>query len=202
MRQPLIHRQTSSDIWKTRTQGFASSMKMFFPSGIMTESACESVGTCLEDEKLFKGIAALSIAQTMAVAPFTTTTFMSDLRSTAAAAGKACSGSGQTTACASQWANNTGSTTSSIEGMVDVLNILTANLPSNSKLETQSTSPAANSSTLSDSQANSSDGSVQASPSSSSATARSTNASNRGAEVKASVLAFAVALTLSYAVRS
>lgn len=80
--------------WKQRLDGILEeAAATFFNDSVMVEQACEDAGLCDTDQLSFKGYLARWMAGTTQVAPHTFDTVMPLLRSTAAAAARACSGS-------------------------------------------------------------------------------------------------------------
>jgi mannan endo-1,6-alpha-mannosidase len=100
-----------SATWEQRVRGLLNeTTATFFNSSIMVEQACEGVKLCDNDQQSFKGYLARWMAATTQMAPFTYETISPLLRTSAAAAAKACTGSPPTgfngipgTACGFAW---------------------------------------------------------------------------------------------------
>ena len=116
-------------------------------AGIMIEVACESEMTCNTDQHAFKGLAAQWMGETMQVAPFTTGTILSYLRTSAQAAAKQCSGGPNGTACGQHWRQATYDGQTGLGQELSALNVFLANLALNSSAPTTATSGTTSTST-------------------------------------------------------
>lgn len=110
--------------WKTRVEGLIKRTKEHFfdpKTGILVERACETFGTCNNDQQSFRGYLMRWFGAAMQLAPFTYDTLMPMLRTNAAAAARQCTGSPPDskyrgpagTACGFTW-------TGSFDGLVGV----------------------------------------------------------------------------------
>ncbi|KAB5563274.1 family 76 glycosyl hydrolase [Coniochaeta sp. 2T2.1] len=104
-----------SATWKSRVQTLLTeTTAIFFNNSVMVEQACEGVGLCDVDQQSFKGYLTRWMAGTIQMAPFTFPTISPLLKSSAAAAARACSGSPASgfngipgTACGFKWTDGT-----------------------------------------------------------------------------------------------
>ncbi len=107
---------TGDATWAAHAKGLVGSASAFFTppaahtNGIMWEHACEGVGTCTKDMKSFKGYLSRFMAASAIMQPALAKNISSYLRTSAAAAGKACSGAnvdgaptGDGTTCGQKW---------------------------------------------------------------------------------------------------
>ena len=69
----------------------------------MVEVACETVGTCNNDQLSFKAYLARWMAATTRLAPFTHDQVMTKIRGSAQAAAQQCSGGSKGTTCGQKW---------------------------------------------------------------------------------------------------
>lgn len=133
--------------WKNRTSELLSSMSVFFTGangtndtsvdpGIMTEVACEPMGTCEDDIYAYKGLTAQWMGEAVQVAPFTTDIISSYLRSSAVGAAKQCSGGDNGTTCGTRWTKSEYDGTTGLGQELSALNVLVANLAVNSSAPT------------------------------------------------------------------
>ncbi|KAG7287514.1 hypothetical protein NEMBOFW57_007026 [Staphylotrichum longicolle] len=96
--------------WQTRLTALADrTLAVFFArdGGVLSEISCE-IGdktTCTDDMRLFKGIALRTLASAAQMAPFLRDTVAPKLKSTAAAAVKACDGGLRGRECAFRWSD-------------------------------------------------------------------------------------------------
>ncbi|CAD6575972.1 MAG: hydrolase 76 protein [Alectoria sarmentosa] len=134
-------------IWKKRTNDLLSSMSIFFTGandthvtssnpGIMTEVACEPLGTCNTDQYAYKGLTAQWMGEAMQVAPFTTDIILSYLQSSAKGAAKQCSGGDNGTACGTHWTKSEYDGKTGLGQELSALNVFLANLAVNSSAPT------------------------------------------------------------------
>ncbi|KAJ5691790.1 Mannan endo-1-6-alpha-mannosidase DCW1 [Penicillium macrosclerotiorum] len=97
---------TEDPKWKNRTQNILDSTDIFFsktPQNVMYERACETVNTCMVDQRSFKGYLARWMAATTQMAPFTFDQIMLKLNASATAAAKSCSGGDDGITCGLKW---------------------------------------------------------------------------------------------------
>jgi mannan endo-1,6-alpha-mannosidase len=73
------------------------------PPNVMYERACETIGSCLVDQRSFKAYLARWMAATTQMAPFTYDIIMPRLRASAEAAAKTCTGGPNQTSCGLKW---------------------------------------------------------------------------------------------------
>lgn len=93
----VLANQTGDDVWSTRAQGLLGSASRFFSpyknaTDVMWEHACEGVGTCTKDMKAFKGFLSRFMYSAVQVLPSLTSNVTDYMRTSATAAGKACTG--------------------------------------------------------------------------------------------------------------
>lgn len=107
---------TSTAEWETRINGILNASAVFFPdnNGIMSEVACEQNEKCDVDQKSFKAHFSRWLAATIKVAPFTKSTIMALLSTSATAAAKTCTAGTDGNQCGLQW------TTGSNDGSLGV----------------------------------------------------------------------------------
>lgn len=96
--------------WQNRLTALADrTLAVFFArdGGVLSEISCEidDRTTCTDDMRLFKGITLRSLASAAQMAPFLRDTIAPKLKSTAAAAVKACDGGLRGRECAFRWAD-------------------------------------------------------------------------------------------------
>lgn len=154
----LIHTdstQTNTNLtWKNRTNNLLSSMSVFFtgandtedtsaPGRIMTEVACEPVGTCDSDNYAFKGLTAQWMGEAAQIAPFTTDKISGYLQSSAEAAAAQCSGGHNGTACGSRWTRPRYDGKTGLGQELSAMNVFLANLAVNSSAPTTTNTTAA-----------------------------------------------------------
>ncbi|CAK7264465.1 hypothetical protein SEPCBS119000_001000 [Sporothrix epigloea] len=100
-------KQTGDDVWAKRAEGLMGAASRFFSpfenaTDIMWEHACEGVGTCTKDMKTFKGFLSRFMYAAVEVLPSLAPNVTDYMRTSATAAGKACSGPNGTT-CGQKW---------------------------------------------------------------------------------------------------
>lgn len=133
--------------WKIRTNELLASMSVFFTGayntdgtsgnpGIMTEVACESIGTCDTDQYAYKGLTAQWMGEAMQVAPFTKDVIMSYLQHSAEGAAKQCSGGQNGTTCGTRWTKSEYDGNTGLGQELSALNVFLANLAVNSSAPT------------------------------------------------------------------
>ncbi|KAF1811304.1 glycoside hydrolase [Eremomyces bilateralis CBS 781.70] len=116
--------------WRTRVEKLMERSSIFFDDGIMIEAACEPFGTCNIDHRFYKGIFASNLAQTAQYAPFSASTILPLLRSSAqGAASNACPDADGF--CSYSWTPGTGSNvggSSDLGHQLSALQVIQANL--------------------------------------------------------------------------
>lgn len=91
-------------MWKKRTQELLKTIKFdFFPDGIMTELCEKPPQECNDDQQTFKTYLSRWMAMTVQMAPFTESTIMPLLESSAEAAMQQCSGNFFPGNCGLRW---------------------------------------------------------------------------------------------------
>lgn len=100
--------------------------------GIMTEVACESIGTCDTDQYAYKGLTAQWMGEAMQVAPFTKDVIMSYLQHSAQGAARQCSGGKNGTTCGTRWTKSEYDGKTGLGQELSALNVFLANLAVNS----------------------------------------------------------------------
>jgi mannan endo-1,6-alpha-mannosidase len=123
---------TGNTVWQQRVTSQLSNIQTkFFTNGVMTESACESRGSCSTDQRFYKGILAMDMARTAVVAPFTAAAILPLLQSTAkAAVNTACTSSNGT--CNFVW-TEASNTSTDLASDFSVFNVVLGNLVSGAK---------------------------------------------------------------------
>ncbi|KAL4725939.1 mannan endo-1 [Fusarium chlamydosporum] len=116
-----LYNLTSDDKWKKRTDGLLDDVfNKFVKDEIIYEQFCEPHKQCSQDQQSFKGYLARWLAATTQLYPGTKDKIMKLLKTSAQAAAKVCSGSGEGykgpsgTACGFSW------TTGSFDGSIGV----------------------------------------------------------------------------------
>lgn len=133
--------------WKIRTNDLLTSMSVFFTGGnntvdtsaglgIMTEVACEPLGTCVTDQYVYKGLTAQWMGEAVQVAPFTKDIILGYLQSSAEGAAKQCSGGANGTACGTLWTKSEYDGNTGIGQELSAMNVFLANLAVNSSAPT------------------------------------------------------------------
>jgi mannan endo-1,6-alpha-mannosidase len=80
--------------WKSVLDGLLNrTLSLFFPEGVAEEISCEPSNTCTTDMQAYKGILSRWLVDTIQSAPYTSSTILPNIRSSAIAAAKACNGS-------------------------------------------------------------------------------------------------------------
>ena len=124
--------QTEDPKWKARVQGIIeTSSKAFFsdnPKNVMFERACESVNTCMVDQRSFKGYLARWMAATTQLAPFTYDLLMPKLKASASAAAKSCNGGSEGTTCGMKWTEESWDTTKDFGQQMAALEVIQSTL--------------------------------------------------------------------------
>ncbi|KAI0191710.1 glycoside hydrolase [Xylaria flabelliformis] len=105
----MLFNYTNGDkTWADRTNGLLQASRSYFSpfpnaTNIMYEHACELSNTCNTDMKSFKGYLSRFMAATTLMMPSTLHNVRELLRTSAVAAGKACSGGDGSTVCGQKW---------------------------------------------------------------------------------------------------
>ena len=109
-------------------------MGLFFDrEGVMTEQACEPYDTCNTDNEAFKGVAAQWLGATLRIVPNSTAgPLPGNLRSSAKAAIKQCSGGKNGTECGLVWISPKADRKHGLGQELSAMNILVANLAAKS----------------------------------------------------------------------
>lgn len=98
----VMYNHTTDSIWQSRTESFLKASANFFTSdNVMYEQACETVGTCNNDQYSFKAYLSRFMWATTQMAPFTKNTITTYLTKSASAAAGVCTGAGN--ACGAKW---------------------------------------------------------------------------------------------------
>lgn len=92
-----LAKQTGDDVWATRAEGLLGAAALFFSpyknaTDVMWEHACEGVGSCTKDMKTFKGFLSRFMYSSIQVLPSLASNVTDYMRTSATAAGKACTG--------------------------------------------------------------------------------------------------------------
>lgn len=126
-----MYNYTESQVWKDRLDNLVTGSKVFFTgphNDIMTEVACETVGTCNVDEHSFKAYLSRWLANMTKWAPHTYNTIMPYLRASSIAAAKQCVGGKNKRMCGLIWNNGTYDGTTGVGQQMAALEITMANL--------------------------------------------------------------------------
>ncbi|KAB8292440.1 hypothetical protein EYC80_008163 [Monilinia laxa] len=98
----VMYNHTTDSAWKSRTESFLKASANFFTSdNVMYEQACETVGTCNNDQYSFKAYLSRFMWATTQMAPFTKSTITTYLTKSASAAAGVCTGDAN--ACGAKW---------------------------------------------------------------------------------------------------
>ncbi|TVY58987.1 Mannan endo-1,6-alpha-mannosidase DCW1 [Lachnellula suecica] len=100
-----------SSTWQARVEGLLNSSSVYFKNSVMYEQACEDVtttaagaiGTCDTDQLSFKAYFSRWLAGTTKLAPFTRTSILALLTTSAAAAAEQCDGGTDGVTCGEHW---------------------------------------------------------------------------------------------------
>jgi mannan endo-1,6-alpha-mannosidase len=106
--------------WKDELDGLLNrTMYIFFPGGVADEVACEPKETCTIDMMAMKGITGHWLVDTIQMAPYTSDSITSLLRSSAEAGAKACDSTG----CSVSWGETAvgGANFGGVGGQIDAL---------------------------------------------------------------------------------
>lgn len=93
----------TTTLWETRVNGILNSSSVFFADSVMNEVACEANGKCDVDQRSFKAHLSRWMAATAKVAPFTKSSIISLLGSSATAAAKTCTAGDDGNQCGLRW---------------------------------------------------------------------------------------------------
>lgn len=115
-----------SAIWEERTRGMLNASLVFFADGIMYE-ACETA-KCNVDQRSFKAYFARWLAATAELAPFTKSTILPLIASSATAAVKTCTAGNTGTQCGLKWGTGTNDGSLGVGEQMAVLEIVQSNL--------------------------------------------------------------------------
>jgi mannan endo-1,6-alpha-mannosidase len=94
----------------------------------MYERACETVNTCMVDQRSFKAYLARWMAATTQMAPFTYDFIMPKLRASAAAAAKTCTGGNTGTSCGLKWTEQQWDGSKGIGEQMSAMEVFQSNL--------------------------------------------------------------------------
>ncbi|KAJ5226166.1 hypothetical protein N7468_007391 [Penicillium chermesinum] len=122
---------TEEPKWKNRVQGILDAGAVFFaehPKDVLYERACETVNTCMVDQRSFKGYLARWMAATTQLAPFTYDQIMPKLKATGIAAAKSCSGGDDGTTCGMKWIDEKWDKTRDFGQQMAALEVIQSNL--------------------------------------------------------------------------
>ncbi|GMM35274.1 putative mannan endo-1,6-alpha-mannosidase [Saccharomycopsis crataegensis] len=151
-----LYSYTGNATWLTHIQGLLTTIESnFFNNSIMYERACESSGTCDNDQKSFKSVFSRFLSQTAILVPDTYDTIRPLIEASAKGAMASCSGTdsstGRTNACGVKWTQGSYDGNTGLGQQLSAMEILTsllvtANKPSNdSNSTTSSAVPLSNS---------------------------------------------------------
>jgi mannan endo-1,6-alpha-mannosidase len=130
-----MYNYTESQVWKDRLDSLVRGSKVFFTGpkkNIMTEVACEGVGTCNVDEHSFKAYLSRWLANMTKWAPHTYNVIMPYLRASSIAAAKQCVGGDNGRMCGLIWNNDSYDGTIGVGQQMAALEVTMANLIANS----------------------------------------------------------------------
>ncbi|OQD75668.1 hypothetical protein PENDEC_c006G02662 [Penicillium decumbens] len=126
-----MYNATEDPKWKERVQNVLDASDVFFaknPQNVMYERACETVNTCMVDQRSFKGYLARWMAATTQMAPFTYDQIMPKLRATAKAVAKSCTGGSEGTTCGLKWTDQKWDNTKDFGQQMASLDVIQSNL--------------------------------------------------------------------------
>ncbi|KAJ5110540.1 Six-hairpin glycosidase [Penicillium argentinense] len=124
-----MYNLTEDQKWKERTQKVLDSTDVFFTkSNIMFERACETVNTCMVDQRSFKGYLARWMAATTQMAPFTYDQIMPKLKATGEAAARTCTGGPKGRSCGMKWTEKKWDNTRDFGQQMAALEVIQSNL--------------------------------------------------------------------------
>ncbi|KAH7025766.1 family 76 glycosyl hydrolase [Microdochium trichocladiopsis] len=97
---------STPELWETRiTNLLNGTIRDFFPNGIAYEASCEPIMSCTTDMLSFKGYTARWLTQMTQLAPFTASTILPILQTSAKAAVAQCTGGSTGRECGFQWSS-------------------------------------------------------------------------------------------------
>ncbi|KAF7955618.1 hypothetical protein EAE96_004544 [Botrytis aclada] len=180
-----MYNYTNGDAqWKIALDGLLNrTISAFFPSGIATETACESKNSCNTDQRAFKGVLGKWLVDTIAVAPYTSDLITKQLTSSAQAAVKTCGNNG----CGLDWSGTGKNSSTGVGEQIDALNYVQGLLHSQALASTTQNSSSATTS-----------GSGSSTSTSGSASASSTQNAAVGMVVGPSALSFSILGALTW----
>ncbi|KAG0159697.1 hypothetical protein PDIDSM_7220 [Penicillium digitatum] len=126
-----MYNLTEDPKWKERTERIIDASGVFFsrdPPNVMYERACETVNTCMVDQRSFKGYLSRWMAQTAQMAPFAYDTIMKRLKASALAAAKTCTGGINKNVCGLRWTEQKWDKTKDFGQQMAALEVIQANL--------------------------------------------------------------------------
>ncbi|KAJ5835360.1 Six-hairpin glycosidase [Penicillium robsamsonii] len=126
-----MYNLTEDPKWKDRTEKIVDASGVFFshdPPDVMYERACETVNTCMVDQRSFKGYFSRWMAQTAQMAPFTYDKIIKRLRASAKAAAKTCTGGINENVCGLKWTEQKWDKTKDFGQQMAALEVIQANL--------------------------------------------------------------------------
>ncbi|CAI7648954.1 unnamed protein product [Penicillium discolor] len=126
-----MYNLTEEPKWKERTEKIINASSVFFshdPPNVMYERACETVNTCMVDQRSFKGYLSRWMAQTAQMAPFAYDTIMKRLGASAQAAAKTCTGGINKNVCGLKWTEQKWDKTKDFGQQMAALEVIQANL--------------------------------------------------------------------------
>ncbi|KAJ5579544.1 CAZyme family GH76 [Penicillium hispanicum] len=126
-----MYNKTGDAKWKNRVENILKASDVFFtdhPPNVMIERACETVNTCMVDQRSFKGYLAQWMAATTQMAPFTYDMIMPKLKASALAAAKSCSGGTDKTTCGLKWTDEKWDNTRDFGQQMAALDVIQSNL--------------------------------------------------------------------------
>ncbi|APA11333.1 hypothetical protein SS1G_11579 [Sclerotinia sclerotiorum 1980 UF-70] len=161
-----MYNHTNGDSqWKKSLDGLLNrTISVFFPSGIATETACESKNACNIDQRAYKGILGKWLVDTIQVAPYTNSIINTQLIGTAQAAARTCGDNG----CAFDWSGNGKNVSTGVGEQIDALSYVQGLL--HSQAAAPATQNSSNSTTSSSGSSTSTSASAIASASNNAAT--------------------------------
>ncbi|RDW73502.1 mannan endo-1,6-alpha-mannosidase-2 [Coleophoma cylindrospora] len=127
----MYNYSNGDSVWQQRTQSMLNTTDNFFADGIMYES-CESTGKCNVDQRSFKAYLARWLAATSKIAPFTASSILPLLATSANAAIKTCTGGTSGTQCGLKWNTGTNDGSLGVGESMAALEIVQSNLVSTS----------------------------------------------------------------------
>lgn len=164
-----------------------SSSNMSSTAGVLVEIACETYGTCTDEQYAFKGLAAQWMGATLQIAPFTANTIAPILQASASGAAAACPRGSPYTACGFRWTTGGSDGNTGFGQQLSALNVISATLAANASAPVTSNTTNVGTSSI----ANASNGAASNSP------GESKGVSSKSIELQAASLAFAIVVSFS-----